>query len=330
MSTLYLDRRDLELRLDGKTLALYLQGQRTRTIPLSLLERLVITGAGTRLTSGVLLQLAAHGVSTIVLHGRSHKEAVFLLGPAHGDATIRRNQLRCADDPAFRNAWAARRIHDKTRRQLRYLDRWMRKRPDQRRPLHHARSALTETLESLEGPPAMERTLGLEGAAARAWFQAYATLLPPSLGFRGRHRRPPPDPVNAALSLAYTLLHADAVRASHAAGLDAGTGFYHQPSHGRESLASDLVEPLRPAVDAWVYGLFRDRFLEASHFKADQGAMLLGKNGRGRFFGAWEHRARPFRRWLRQDTRTLVRLLRGNATEESPQALGPHGEETSR
>ena len=132
MSTLYLDRRDLELRLDGKTLALYLQGQRTRTIPLSLLERLVITGAGTRLTSGVLLQLAAHGVSTIVLHGRSHKEAVFLLGPAHGDATIRRNQLRCADDPAFRNAWAARRIREKIRRQLRYLDRWMSKRPDLR------------------------------------------------------------------------------------------------------------------------------------------------------------------------------------------------------
>lgn len=319
MSTLYLDRRDLELRIDGRTLVLYLQGQRHQSIPLRLLERVVITGGSTQLTSGVLLHLAAYSVSTTVLHARNHREAVFLLGPEHRDATIRQNQVRHADDPVFCRAWATGHVRAKTRRQLRHLERWTRKRPDQNRVLHRARSALAETLEALHEEAPLERTLGLEGAAARAWFEAYAALLPPALGFPGRRRRPPPDPINAALSLAYTLLHADAVRACHSAGLDPRTGFYHQLSYGRESLASDLIEPLRPAVDAWVYGLFRDRFLESDHFRKDRGAILLAKNGRARFFGAWEHRARPFRRWLRRETRTLIQRLQppkdtGNAT----------------
>ncbi len=62
---------------------------------------------------------------------------------------------------------------------------------------------------------------------------------------------PPKDQVNAALSLAYTLLHTDAVIACHAAGLDPLIGFYHDLSFSRESLACDLVEPLRPRVDAY-------------------------------------------------------------------------------
>lgn len=91
-------------------------------------------------------------------------------------------------------------------------------------------------------------------------------MLPPALGFTGRNRRPPRDPANACLSLGYTLLHAEAVTAAQAAGLDPLLGFYHRPAFGRESLASDLIEPLRAEVDAWVAALFRDRALREDHF----------------------------------------------------------------
>ena len=52
---------------------------------------------------------------------------------------------------------------------------------------------------------------GLEGAGAAAYFDGFGDLLPERLKFRSRNRRPPKDPVNAALSLGYTLLHAEAV-----------------------------------------------------------------------------------------------------------------------
>ena len=52
MSTLYLDRKGLELRADGNAMALYESGERIRTVPLSLLDRVVIRAeALIRLTS---------------------------------------------------------------------------------------------------------------------------------------------------------------------------------------------------------------------------------------------------------------------------------------
>jgi CRISPR-associated protein Cas1 len=63
--------------------------------------------------------------------------------------------------------------------------------------------------------------------------------------------------VNACLSLGYTLLHFDAVRACHETGLEPYVGFYHEPAFARESLACDFIEALRPKVDEWVWRLLR-------------------------------------------------------------------------
>jgi CRISP-associated protein Cas1 len=77
----------------------------------------------------------------------------------------------------------------------------------------------------------------LEGAAAAMYFEAYQQIFPADFKFNGRHRRPPPDPVNALLSLCYTLIHHEAVNALKMYGLDPMLGFYHQPYYGRDSLA---------------------------------------------------------------------------------------------
>ena len=42
MSTLYLDRRDLALKLEGRALAIYASGERQGTVPTHLLERIVM------------------------------------------------------------------------------------------------------------------------------------------------------------------------------------------------------------------------------------------------------------------------------------------------
>ena len=141
---------------------------------------------------------------------------------------------------------------------------------------------------------------GIEGAAAAGFFQGYTQLFAPTLTFSGRNRRPPRDPVNAALSLGYTLLHAEAVHAAHTAGLDPMIGFFHELDFGRASLASDLIEPLRPQVDQWVWDSFRSEWLRPEHFGREGDACLLGKAGREHFFSAYERFARPRRRLLRR------------------------------
>ena len=51
-------------------------------------------------------------------------------------------------------------------------------------------------------------------------------------------------------------------------------GFFHRPAFGRESLACDIVEPLRPRIDEWVWQLFRTRLLRTDSFVEDKGAVL--------------------------------------------------------
>jgi len=60
------------------------------------------------------------------------------------------------------------------------------------------------------------------------------------------------NPPNAILNYLYALLESEARLAVAALGLDPGLGVMHFDSPSRDSLASDLMEPIRPRVDAYV------------------------------------------------------------------------------
>lgn len=321
MSTLYLDRRNLRLDIENGQLVVFEDGERRQGFPLRLLERLVILHT-TALDSGVLTALGKAGVTTLVLNSRDHEKVAMVLGPAHHEAAIRLAQARYVLEPDAARPFVRTLLLAKLARQLRVLRRAMQGRPDLRRPLFKAHRQLEALLGTVREDAEADhgRLLGYEGQAARCYFAAFVHLFPPSLGFTVRQRRPPRDPVNAALSLGYTLLHFDAVRAAYAVGLDPMLGFYHRPAFGRASLAADLIEPLRPAVDAWVWQQFRSRHLVGDHFTREGEACLLGKVGRERFYRAWEEEAVRLRRWLRRQAQALARGLK---TEGLPY-LAPH------
>ena len=318
MGLLLLDRAQLEVKAEGETLALYEAGARRGTVPLKLIDRCVVQGSQTQLSSGVLLKLAEAGATTVFMSPRHSRRVATVLGPHHNDAAIRLAQAhRVMDDTACRS-WAHSLVLAKLQRQQRALQQLIEHRPDARKPLWDALQTLQPLAHGLRpaptigGPasPSLERLRGKEGAAARAYFAGLASAMPSGLGFSGRNRRPPRDPVNACLSLGYTLLHVQATAACQSAGLDPLLGFYHRPSFGRESLSSDLIEPLRPAVDLWVWELLRSRTLRPDHFTTTDGACLLGKAGRATFYARWEQDSPAMKRWLRLQTRNLARQLR--------------------
>ena len=321
MSLLLLDRAQLEVKSEGDTLALYEGGVRRGTVPIKLIERCVIHGAQTRLDSGVLMKLAEAGVTTVLMSPRSPRRVALVLGPQHNDAAVRLAQAqRVMDDLACRQ-WAASLVRAKLARQRRTLQHLQSARLDARKPLFDALQTLGSIVHNLNDAhllemqdaaqaPTLDSLRGFEGAAARAYFAGLAGVFAPSLNFSGRNRRPPRDPVNVCLSLSYTMLHVQAVQMCISAGLDPLLGFYHRPAFGRESLASDLIEPQRPAVDLWVWELLRSRTLREDHFSLDKGACLLGKAGRQVFYAEWEKASTPWRRWLRTQARLLARGLR--------------------
>ncbi len=315
MTTLWLDHRDLDLRLEPGALVPVLGGRRGRPAPLALLERVVIIG-NCRLEARTLAALAERGIALALINPRRPDRRAWLCGPAHSDATLRLAQLATALDPMAKYALAREAVEAKTARLIALAARMKAQRPDARLPLTHAEEQLRHVRAELDGPAAdpafgLDALRGLEGAASRAGFSALRAVLPPALGFEGRRRRPPPDPANATLSLAYTLLHHRAAQTAWAFGLDPLIGFLHAPAHGRESLAADLMEPWRPEIEGWVWRLFAEKRLRASHFAPQpDGACLLGKAGRRIFYQAFEEDLAPLFRALRLQTRALVRRLR--------------------
>ncbi|NKN34648.1 CRISPR-associated endonuclease Cas1 [Marichromatium bheemlicum] len=310
MTTLYLDRRDTRLDLEGRALVLRVAGRREGTVPLHLLERVVMR-ANVTCNSTLLARLAAAGVAVTLFGGRGGRKQATLVSAAHNDAARRIGQMRRYDDADFRRRWSQRIVAGKIRGQRRLLIEALSLRPDCRHPLFKAVAAQDQALDRLRVGIAddLATLRGIEGAAAAGFFRGYCALFAPQLGFNARRRRPPPDPVNAALSLGYTLLHAEAVQQAHGAGLDPLIGFFHELGFGRASLACDLIEPLRPQVERWVWELFKSERLRSSHFQRDGDACLLGKQGRARFFAAYEIFARPRRRLLRRWMQHIAREL---------------------
>ena len=317
MSSLYLDRRDLALKLEGRTLVIHADGVHQTTMPLHLVERVVFYSA-VQIESSLLARLADAGIAVLAFGGRNAGKVAIIQGAAHNDGARRTGQYRRYHDPAWRRQWSHRLVLGKLKGQARLLHGALDERPDLRHSLTEGLARIHQARGRILAEPelSVDSLRGVEGAAAVAYFQALTQLFPPALDFTGRNRRPPRDPVNAALSLGYTLLHFEAVRACHVAGLDPMIGFFHELDFGRESLASDLIEPWRPRIDAWVWDQFRSRALREGHFTREADACLLGKTGRQHFYGAYESLARPLRRALRRYAGKLaVRLARDGAIE---------------
>ena len=341
MTTLWLDHRDLELRHEGGSIVPYVSGQRQRPVPLRLLQRVVIVG-NCHLSASLLGLLAEHGVAVAIVSPRLSARRAWLLGPAHNDASLRLAQLRAMADATFRQRQAHALVLAKVRRQQELVEEMRAARPDAGLPLKKAHDIITGIRTTLEAADAADIShdalRGLEGSASRAQFQALAAVVPPSLGFTGRRRRPPTDPVNALLSLSYTLLHHRAAQTAWAYGLDPLLGFFHEPSHGRESLAADLIEAWRPEVDRWVWHLLAKRVLRGAHFSGgpsdEAGAAtednkpadkpcLLGKAGRRIFYERYDKDLKHLHRALRLQVRALVRLIRAHSAEGSREDESP-------
>ena len=60
------------------------------------------------------------------------------------------------------------------------------------------------------------------------------------------------NPPNAMLNYLYALLESETRLAVASLGLDPGLGFWHVDTPARDSLACDLMEPVRPKVDAFL------------------------------------------------------------------------------
>ena len=74
------------------------------------------------------------------------------------------------------------------------------------------------------------------------------------------------NPANAMLNYLYAVLESESRLALVALGLDPGFGVLHSDLRSRDSLASDLMEPVRPEVDALLLNLLKTEQLRREWF----------------------------------------------------------------
>ncbi len=318
MTSLYVDRRGVELKADGEALVFSENGERVGTVPLHPLSRVFLRG-DVKLTASLLGKLGEHGIGVVILSGRKGVPSL-LLGRPHNDASRRIAQYRLSLDESFRLRFSRAIVAAKLHGQLDFIRERRDADPMHRYPLTTCEKRLTGMIGKIDAQAGIASLRGLEGAAAAAYFEALAEILPARLNFNGRNRQPPRDPINAVLSLTYTLLHAEAVLALYGAGLDPFIGFYHNLDFGRESLACDVMEALRPQADRFVLALFRDQTLTADDFSKADGACLLGKAGRSRYYAAYETQAESFRRQLTEATDDVAGAIRDMPGATTPAA----------
>lgn len=247
----------------------------------------VILRVPLRLVSQVVL-VGAVGVTTPALHALLRAQTPLLLVRRTGalvgrlspatprNLPLRQAQYRRNDDDVFCVEMTRSIVTGKLRNQRVLALRILRRRHGERAPLRTLRAAEKEATQVGD----IESLRGLEGTGARAYFAIYRQAFKPEWKFEQRTRRPPQDPINALLSLGYTLLGHAMMTALEAAGLDPYLGFFHTEKYGRPALALDMVEEFRaPFVDSLVMTLVNKRMLGPEDFEERDGGTYLRDKG---------------------------------------------------
>ena len=304
----------------GGEFVVTLQGEVVRKLPLHQVRAIYLYGA-VQVTAQAAESCLEEGID-IAYFAASGRFLGLLRGLPASGVDARLGQARLFEEPFFRlklaRACIRAKIHNQRVMLMRNGDV-----PDRvLRLLAEARAATDDARDLTE-------LLGCEGAAANIYFEQFASMLKGEewkFDFAGRNRRPPRDPVNALLSLGYSVLAKELAGVCHAVGLDPFLGFMHQPRYGRPALALDLMEEFRPLVaDSVAITLVNRGEIDPGDFIKSASGTFLNEQGRRRFWEAWFRRMdsevthpefgykMSYRRMLEVQARQLWRVVRGDA-----------------
>ncbi len=296
LNTLYVSTEGAYLRLEGETVVLSVDKVKQHQLPLHHFGAIVCLGR-VAISPALMARCMEDGRSIVWLneHGRFHARVE---GPVNGNILLRQAQFRAADRVETALELSKAFIAGKLRNSRNVLLRSARDSKDEaeKERLVRAAKALAVNLRNLAHAAAADSVLGLEGDAARVYFEQFNTMIKPQMReefeYRGRSRRPPKDRVNALISFLYSLLLNDCRSALETVGLDPQLGFFHVVRPGRPALALDLLEEFRAVLgDRLALTLINRGQLRAKDFdERPGGAVMLNDSGRKTVIVAYQER----------------------------------------
>ncbi len=284
---LVIDRKETVLRYHSGVIRIEQDNQKSRNAPIKQLEQVIVYGNPLAETA-VWRMLAAANVPVAMLAVRGNQQAAMLGSGLATQLPLRRMQHRCAGNAIARLALARYFIELKLRSYNIALQLLAKKHCANAADCRAFSEQCTQATIKLQQANQVSVLMGLEGQIAHAWFALLARTLPYRWKFAGRNRQPPRDPVNAILSLGYTLLMSEIRQLVISYGFDPSLGFLHHDTPGRESLMLDVTEIFRSGVDYFVLHWITDPEInpECFYYREAEGCRL-NKQARSLFFQAW-------------------------------------------
>lgn len=347
MGTVYVIEPGARVEKEYRHLLVVREDETLLRVPLADVSQVVLVGQGAGVTTPALHALLAENIPLSLVR-RNGELLGRLVGPSGRNLELRRRQYRTAADEGFCVALSRQIVLGKLRNYHALALRWTRgcaiatssdpDTGDERRG--PALDRLRAALEQAETATDLASLRGIEGQGSKAYFAVLRGRLAGRMRFEKRTRRPPKDPANALLSLAYTLLGEAAATALEIVGLDPYEGFYHADKYGRPALALDLLEEFRgPVADSVVLTLINKRMLSEADFEGKRaagsteegsGGVYLSRRGLATFLEAFTGRlqsrfthplsGRPltYQKCLEVQARLLARTITGDAAQYRP------------
>ncbi|HNV72295.1 MAG TPA: CRISPR-associated endonuclease Cas1 [Candidatus Ozemobacteraceae bacterium] len=262
-AVLYVSQPGARLTRTGERLIVRaIDGKIVSDVPMFRLDQVICFGT-VEPSGSALLALSRRGIDLVFLSQDGRFKA--RIAPSRPRAVqCRVKQYQRSLDPEFRLTMARTLVGGKLNLSRVWLLRQNRNRDSR---LTSQILGISGCIDSLREACSVDQLMGIEGTAARYHFEALKLILKQDLGFNGRVRRPPKDPVNALLSFGYTLLFNRVVSAVEQVGLDPMISNLHGLEDRRPSLALDLMEEFRTLiVDSVVVGLINRMEICATDF----------------------------------------------------------------
>lgn len=302
-----IDNKAIELRVGKTYLEIRHPDTPITTIPFRLFTHLTIT-CDLKITTNILHRLCNEGITVTLLSGVSKYPASFCYALTHGNHARRLAQYKYVLDHDSSEFTAQKLLEKKLIGYIRIIRQYIKYRDELNMEGNTLITELKQLMPKIEGQ-SLSSLLGLEGFASKIYFQFYSKLMPPTIPFDERNKRPPKDPINALLSLTYSLFTTECSRALEMVGLDPAFGVYHQVSYQRASAACDLVELFRPHADFFVWRLVAEQHIKAEHFVQQLNACTLNKIGKKIYFTHYFNQLSVHRRRFYRYARNIVRVL---------------------
>ncbi len=315
LNTLYVSTEGAYLRLEGETLVVMVDQTKKGQVPLHHLGAIVCLGR-VSMSPALMARNMEDGRSIVWLneHGRFQARVE---GPVNGNILLRQAQFRAADKVDIALEISKAFIAGKLRNSRNVLLRSARDSKDEeaKAQLVRAAKSLGINLRNLAHAESAASVLGLEGDAARVYFEQFNTMIKPQMReefeYKGRSRRPPKDAVNALISFLYALLLNDCRSALETVGLDPQLGFFHVVRPGRPALALDLLEEFRAVLgDRLALTLINRGQLRQKDFDfRPGGAVMLNDTGRKTVIVAYQERKKETLQHPVLETQVEIGLL---------------------